>query len=70
MGSAGRFGWHDESRATGPGVVLGRSGASIGAVHFSSVDYWPLNTALYATDFKGNDPQFVYRGGVPVAGGK
>jgi len=21
--------------------------------------YWPLNTALYVTDFKGNDPQFV-----------
>lgn len=61
MGSAGRSGWHDESRAAGPGVVLGRSGASIGAVHFSSVNYWPLNTALYATDFKGNDPQFVYR---------
>lgn len=22
-------------------------------------DFWPLNTALYVRDFKGNDPRFV-----------
>lgn len=60
MGSAGPNGTHSEARAKGPGVVIGRSGASIGRVHFSSVDYWPHNTCLYVTDFLGNNPRFAY----------
>jgi type I restriction enzyme S subunit len=60
LGSFGVTGWHDEARARGPGVTVGRSGASFGAVSYSSIDYWPLNTALYVTDFHGNDPRFAY----------
>ena len=60
LGSFGVTGWHDESRAAGPGVTVGRSGASFGVVTYSPVDYWPLNTALYVTDFHGNDPRFAY----------
>ena len=60
MGSAGQNGFHDKSLAPGPGVVIGRSGASFGKVHYCAVDYWPHNTALYVTDFKGNDPRFAY----------
>ncbi len=60
LGSFGVTGWHDESRAAGPGVTVGRSGASFGVATYSPVDYWPLNTALYVTDFHGNDPRFVY----------
>jgi type I restriction enzyme, S subunit len=60
MGSAGPNGTHSEARAKGPGVVIGRSGASIGRVHFSPVDYWPHNTCLYVTDFLGNHPRFAY----------
>ena len=60
MGSAGQNGFHDIALAKGPGVVIGRSGASFGQVHFCSRDYWPHNTGLYVTDFKGNDPQFAY----------
>ena len=60
MGSAGPNGTHSEARAEGPGVVIGRSGASIGRVHFSAVDYWPHNTCLYVTDFLGNNPRFAY----------
>ena len=60
MGSAGQNGFHDTALASGPGVVVGRSGASFGKVHYCSQDYWPHNTVLYVTDFKGNDPQFVY----------
>jgi type I restriction enzyme S subunit len=60
MGSAGLSGYHDEARAHGPGLVVGRSGASFGKVHYCPVDYWPLNTALFATDFTGNDPRYVY----------
>lgn len=60
IGSAGPNGLHSEARAKAPGVIIGRSGASIGRVHFSSVDYWPHNTSLYVTDFLGNDPRFAY----------
>ena len=32
----------------------------MGVVAFSSVDYWPLNTCLFVTDFLGNNPRFCY----------
>lgn len=59
IGSAGQNGWHDRAKADGPGVTVGRSGASIGAVTFTKEDYWPHNTVLYVKDFKGNEPAFV-----------
>ena len=40
--------------------MIGRSGASFGQVHFSKKDFWPHNTGLYVTDFKGNDPLFAF----------
>ena len=43
----------------GPGVVTGRSG-TIGKVHFVDADYWPHNTSLWVTNFKGNDPEFIF----------
>lgn len=60
MGSAGQNGTHNKALASGPGVVVGRSGASAGRVHFSEADYWPHNTCLYVTDFLGNNPRFAY----------
>ncbi len=60
MGSFGVTGWHAEAACKGPGVTVGRSGASAGSVSYTKEDYWPLNTCLYVKDFKGNDPQFVY----------
>ena len=60
IGSAGHNGFHDVALAKGPGVVLGRSGASFGQAHYCDQDYWPHNTALYVTDFLGNDPLFVF----------
>lgn len=60
MGSAGANGTHSLAKAPGPGVVIGRSGASIGRVHYTEVDYWPHNTCLYVTDFLGNSPRFAY----------
>ncbi len=59
VGSAGVHGYHDTARAQGPGVALGRSGASFGKVTFVRQDYWPHNTTLFVTDFKGNDPAFI-----------
>ncbi len=39
---------------------MGRSGASYGQVHYCEDDFWPHNTALYVTDFHGNDPLFAF----------
>ncbi|MGO4478043.1 restriction endonuclease subunit S [Massilia sp. 2TAF26] len=60
MGSAGQNGTHNVAKAEGPGVVIGRSGASMGRVHASKVAFWPHNTCLYVTDFLGNNPRFAY----------
>ncbi len=60
IGSFGVTGWHNEARTRGPGVTVGRSGASFGVVSYSPIDFWPLNTALYVIDFHGNDPKFSY----------
>lgn len=58
VSSSGITGWHNEARAEPPGVVTGRYG-TIGEVFYLDRPYWPLNTALYAIDFHGNDPKFV-----------
>jgi type I restriction enzyme S subunit len=58
VSSSGITGFHREAKAVAPGVVTGRYG-TLGEVFFLDRDYWPLNTALYVTDFKGNDPRFV-----------
>jgi type I restriction enzyme S subunit len=60
MGSAGPNGFHDTALVRGPGIVLGRSGASFGQAHYCPSDFWPHNTALYVTDFFGNDRRFAF----------
>lgn len=60
MGSSGLTGFHDTAKCDGPGVVVGRSGNSMGVVSYCDSDYWPLNTALYVTDFRGNDRRYIY----------
>jgi type I restriction enzyme, S subunit len=58
VSSSGITGRHNEPKAKAPGVVTGRYG-TLGEVFYIEEDYWPLNTALYVTDFKGNHPRFV-----------
>ena len=60
MGSFGITGYHNEAAMPGPGVTVGRSGASIGVVSYIDGDYWPLNTCLYVKDFHGNNQRFTY----------
>jgi type I restriction enzyme, S subunit len=60
IGSFGVTGHHNVARAKGPGVTIGRSGASFGTTNYVADDYWPLNTCMYVTDFKGNDPKFCF----------
>ncbi len=57
VSSSGISGYHNEFKAEPPGVVTGRYG-TLGEVFFLDQPYWPLNTALYVIDFKGNDPRF------------
>lgn len=58
--SAGQaVGRHDTAMVKGPGFAIGRA-TNLGAPVWSDADYWPLNTTLYAADFKGNDPRFLY----------
>lgn len=57
--SNGILNHHAHFQVRGPGVVTGRSG-TIGKVTFVAEDYWPHNTALWVTNFKGSDPRFIY----------
>ncbi len=58
VSSSGVTGYHNVAKVAGPGVVTGRYG-TLGEVHYIESDYWPLNTALYVEDFKGNHPRYV-----------
>lgn len=59
ISSSGPTGYHADAIVDGPGVVTGRYG-TIGDVFFAKGSFWPLNTALYVRDFKGNEPRFIY----------
>jgi len=50
---------HHEFQVKAPGVVTGRSG-TIGKVTYVKFDFWPHNTSLWVTDFKGNYPLYIY----------
>ncbi|SMY11139.1 restriction endonuclease subunit S [Brevibacterium jeotgali] len=60
IGSFGVTGFHDVPKYKGPGVAIGRSGASIGVATYVEDDYWPLNTALFVKDFKSSDPRWAF----------
>lgn len=57
--SNGISNYHNEFKVKGPGVITGRSG-TIGKVHYADGNYWPHNTVLWVTDFKDNNPRFIY----------
>lgn len=57
--SNGIGGYHSEYKVKGPGIITGRSG-TIGELHYIEENYWPHNTALWVTDFKGNYSKFIF----------
>lgn len=59
MSSSGISGYHNEFKKDGEGLVTGRYG-TLGEFYYVNGKYWPHNTALYVTDFKGNYPKYVY----------
>ena len=59
ISSAGYSGSHDQYKCEGENVITGRYG-TIGEVFYHEGKCWPLNTALYVSNFKGNYPRYVY----------
>lgn len=57
--SSGITGSNSTAAVEGPCVITGRYG-TIGEVFFSGGPCWPLNTALYSTEFNSNNPRFIY----------
>ncbi|MBV5272611.1 MAG: restriction endonuclease subunit S [Lamprocystis purpurea] len=58
ISSSGISSTHNQSRAKGPGVIIGRKG-TLGTVHFVRQDYWPHDTTLWVKDFKNSNPEFI-----------
>mgnify|MGYP001605628351 CR=1 FL=1 len=46
FGSSGRVGVHSATLTTGPTLIIGRKG-NVGAVHYSTVPCWPIDTVYY-----------------------
>jgi type I restriction enzyme S subunit len=57
--SNGVLNHHEHFMVKGPGLATGRSG-TLGVVQFIKENFWPHNTTLWVTDFKGNEPKFIY----------
>jgi type I restriction enzyme S subunit len=59
VGSNGIVGYHNTCKSITPTITLGRSG-TIGKVHYYNRDTWVHNTAMYVSNFKGNNPLYLY----------
>lgn len=58
-GSNGVVGTHSEAFVKEPSVIIGRKG-SVGIVHLSKGQSWPIDTAFYALGSKNADLNFLY----------
>ena len=59
VGSTSIIGCHNKYKIEGPGIVTGRSG-SLGVYQLIWDNFWPHNTSLYISDFKGHEVFFIY----------
>ncbi len=55
FGSNGHVGWHDKALTNGPTVIVGRKG-TVGAVHYSPVPCWPIDTTFFIS---GDEEELV-----------
>ena len=53
-GSSGMVGTHSAALTTGPTLIVGRKG-NVGAVHYSSVPCWPIDTAYFVETPSGHN---------------
>jgi type I restriction enzyme S subunit len=56
-GSSGVVGNHSAALTKGPVIIVGRKG-NVGAVHYSAVPCWPIDTAYFAEPPIGHDPRY------------
>lgn len=59
FGSNGIVGYHDVALTCGPTVIIGRKGTA-GAVHYSPVPCWPIDTTFYVTGDDFGRLRFVF----------
>lgn len=59
VGSNGIIGMHNVFNVKAPCITVGRSG-TVGAVHYYNENCWAHNTCLYVSDFKNNNPLYLY----------
>ena len=57
-GSNGVVGKHNIPLTHGPTIILGRKG-TVGAVHFSKVPCWPIDTTYFIDKFNGLAPRYL-----------
>jgi len=58
-GANGVVGTHDDFLIEGPAIIVGRKG-SVGAVHYSQRECWPIDTTYYINPFKSLSSRFIY----------
>ena len=59
FGSNGIIGYHDKPLTNGPTIIIGRKG-TVGAVHYSPVPCWPIDTTFYITGSNSQRLRFKY----------
>ena len=59
FGSNGIVGYHDTALTDGPTIIIGRKGTA-GAVHYSPVPCWPIDTTFFFTDDDAELTRFKY----------
>ena len=57
FGSSGRVGVHSVALTTGPTLIIGRKG-NVGAVHYSAVPCWPIDTVYYVEATAGQNLRY------------
>jgi type I restriction enzyme S subunit len=58
FGSNGSVGTHNKYLVEGPGILVGRKG-SVGEVHFSEGNFWPIDTVYYVRRKADDDLRFI-----------
>lgn len=58
-GSNGPVGTHTDLLVDGPGIIVGRKG-SVGAVVYSTSDFWPIDTTYYVVNRGNHNMRFLF----------
>src|SRR5690606_30690831 len=58
-GSNGIVDYHNTSHVKGCGIIIGRKG-SVGAVHLSKSEFWPIDTSFYIEKDSIEELYFTY----------